>query len=296
MTSSAGAAFSLMAAVSWAVAIVLFKRSGDDMSPLALNYFKNVVGLALLGVTLLVTGSELVPPGAQMWDVLFLIASGAIGIGAADTLLFRSLNILGAGRSAIVACAYSPLIILFSFLLLGERLTWLTAVGATLVLAAVALLSRQQSSTDIALAKLVEGVVLGLLSVALMGIAIVAVKPILERYPVLWSTTVRMLGGALVLTILTLARRTNRAAVRSAFVPRPVWRYAVPGSIVGTYVALLFWIAGFKYAEASTASILNQTSTLLVVVLAAIFLGEPLNRAKVGALLLGSMGAVLALL
>lgn len=284
-----------MAALCWAAAMLLFKRSGDEIPPLALNYFKNAIGLVLFILTLVATAAA-VPQPFYPEDVVLLASSGAVGIGLADTLLFRSLNILGASRSAIVSCAYSPLIMFFSYILLGEKLTVLTAAGATLVISGVLVIARQGAASGSSARELIEGVVLGISSVGLMGMAIVAVKPILERYPVLWTTTLRMLGGLALLTVFALASKKTRRQVAYAFVPKSVWRFALPGSIVGTYAALLFWIAGFKYAAAITASILNQMSTLLVVLLAAVFLRERLTRPKVIALLLGSLGSVLTIL
>ncbi len=288
-----------MAALSWAIAMVLFKRSGDEVPPLALNYFKNTLGLGLLAVTLVVTGQPMFPdtPGE---DVALLIVSGAVGIGLADTLLFHSLNILGAGRSAIVACLYSPLIMLLSFLLLDESLTAYTGLGAALVIGGVLFTARDSAAVEVGTEKTVEetvkGVVLGATSVALMGIAIVVVKPVLEVHSVLWATTLRMLGGAAVLTVFAVGSARSRRQVLRAFVPGPIWKYSVPGSIAGTYVALLFWVSGFKYTTAITASILNQTSTLIVVILATVFLHEKLTRTRVLAVLLGSAGTALTLL
>jgi drug/metabolite transporter (DMT)-like permease len=274
--------------------MVLFKRSGDEIPPLALNYFKNTIGLVLFVLSLLVSPTAF-PETSFHEDILLLVSSGAIGIGLADTLLFRSLNILGASRSAIVACTYSPLIMFFSYVILGEELTVLTAVGATLVISGLFLIARQGAAADLTRRELLEGVVFGLISIALMGIAIVAIKPVLELYAVLWATTLRMLGGLAVLTVFVLASRQTRRQVAAAFVPKAIWRFALPGSIVGTYLALLFWIAGFKYTEAITASILNQMSTLLVVLLAALFLRERLTGRKLLAVLLGSIGSILTM-
>jgi uncharacterized membrane protein len=50
---------------------------------------------------------------------------------------------------------------------------------------------------------------------------------------------------------------------------------------------MLLWIAGMKLTRVGIAGILNQTSTLLVPLLAAVFLGERLTRRKVLALALG---------
>jgi drug/metabolite transporter (DMT)-like permease len=51
---------------------------------------------------------------------------------------------------------------------------------------------------------------------------------------------------------------------------------------------MLLWLGGFKYADASLASILNQMAAVFVLILARIFLGEKLGTRK-------SFGAVCAL-
>ena len=43
---------------------------------------------------------------------------------------------------------------------------------------------------------------------------------------------------------------------------------------MGTYVAMLMWLAGYKYADASIAAVLNETSAVFVLILAAAFLKE----------------------
>ena len=52
---------------------------------------------------------------------------------------------------------------------------------------------------------------------------------------------------------------------------------------------------GFKKVEARTASILNQTSTLWVVLLAALFLRERLTLAKAFAVAAGLAGGILVI-
>lgn len=77
------------------------------MHPLALNLFKSGLAFVLLVLTALVLHEELFPQlplGVYAWTIL----SGLIGIGLADTIFFHSLNILGAGRSAIIEASYAP--------------------------------------------------------------------------------------------------------------------------------------------------------------------------------------------
>ena len=67
----------------------------------------------------------------------------------------------------------------------------------------------------------------------------------------------------------------------------------LPGSFLGAFLALILWIAGMKYTQASTASALNQTSSIFVFVLAAIFLKEPINRIRVIGIILAFAGVIM---
>ena len=58
-TPPVGELCALGAALTWAVAVVLFKRTGESVGPLALNMFKNVVGLVLFVATLAAAGELL---------------------------------------------------------------------------------------------------------------------------------------------------------------------------------------------------------------------------------------------
>ena len=114
----AGVLYSIGAALFWSIAVILFRKSGDSMSPIPLNLFKCLVSLLLLIPTLLIMGVPFFPdcPINDWWK---LALSGIIGITLADVLFFASLNRLGAGLSAIVSCFYLPTVIILSYLFFG---------------------------------------------------------------------------------------------------------------------------------------------------------------------------------
>lgn len=290
----AGSFYSVATAAAWAVAVILFKRSGESIDPIALNVLKGTVALLLMAMTF-VAVDEMPEraPAVEMWT---LAMSGAIGIGFADTLFFVSLNILGASRQAIIECAYSPAIVAIAYFALGERIGVADGIGAVMIVAAMLLVVARRSYDDLSVGRMWLGVGAGVLAVVSMGASIVWVKPMLARYDVLFATMVRLAGGLGALLPLVLFHgRTRRRALR-AFTPQRAWKYAVPGAIVGNYVSLLLWIAGFKYAPASIAAILNQTATIFTVVLAAIFLHERIDRRRAIAVALGVSGSLLVML
>jgi len=288
-----GASFGLLAALVWAFAMILFKRSGEKVTPLALNHFKNTIAVALLGGTLLVMGEGISAFRAfSAADVGILVLSGFLGITVADTLFFYSLNLCGVGITALVDCLYSPFIILFSFLLLTEKLTALQYAGAALVVLAVALTSRSEPPADRTRMQLAAGILIGVLDMALMGIGIVIAKPVLARFPVMWATAMRMAAGTAVLAFLLLLTPRGRALFK-VFRPAKTWRFSVPASVLGAYLSCILWIGGFKYASASVAAVLNQTSTVFALVLAALILKESFTRLKLLAVILAMAGIVL---
>ena len=286
-----GEALSILAAVIWAFAVILFKKSGETVHPLALNAFKNLLAMVFLVPTIWLAGETLVlHTPARVYLVLFL--SGAIGIGIGDTLFFKSLNELGAGLTAIVVCMYSPFVISFSYIWLSESLASLQLLGALLVIIAVLIATIQRSDREVTKKGVIFGVLYGILASAAMAAGVVIMKPLLSMYSVIWVAEIRLVGGMLVLVLVLLFHPRRWGIVHSLSKTR-IWPYTLGGSFCGAYLAMIIWIAGMKYTQASTASALNQTSTIFVFIFAALILREPITLRKTIGICLAFIGAFL---
>ena len=288
-----GEALALGSPMAWAFAVLLFKRTGESVPPVALTLFKNGLATALFLLTFLgiwlVTGDG-PPPDVTVGDHLLLLASGAIGVTVADGLFFMCLNRLGAARQAIVNTAYSPPIILMSVWFLGESLTAWQVVGVALILSAVLCVTFDRHAlAQERPAQLTAGVLLGVGACVTQAVSIVMIKRPMEDWPLVWTTCVRMAGG-LASAVLLLPLLPRRFRDLTSLGDRRTWRFMVPAVLVGTYVSLLLWMGGFKFTDASVASALNQTATLFTFGLAVLILKEPVTKRGLAGLALGLGG------
>jgi drug/metabolite transporter (DMT)-like permease len=293
----AGETFALLAPLAWSFAVILFRVTGEDVPPVALNLFKNVVATILFALTLgglVLLGSEgAVPVDVELWHYGLLLLSGLIGVGVADLFFFMCLNRIGAGRQAIVNTAYSPPIILLSWIFLGERMTGVQLLGVGAILAAVMFVGMtRQANGDSEPRVLVTGIFYGLVASLTQAVSIVMVKPFMDDWPLVWMTTWRMLGG-LASAILMVSVMGRGTGMLGTLRKRSTWRVMLPATVLGSYASLLLWMAGFKYADASVAAALNQTATLFTFVLAVVLLHEPVTRRRLAGLVCGLVGVVL---
>ena len=126
-----------------------------------------------------------------------------------------------------------------------------------------------------------------------VALGIVMVKPVLGTVSVVWATLVRLAGGAAALVFIVPFLR-NRRAILGPLADRGNWKALVPASFFGSYLSLILWMGGMKYAKVSVAAILNQLNTIFIVIIAAIFLKERLTGWKIAAVVLAFLGAYLA--
>ena len=313
--------------------MILYRRLGETLPPLALNFLKNllVLGMILPAVPLL-HGLEV--PGFTALQIALAMASGFVGIALADTLYFRALNELGAGRMGIVGNLYSPLVIVLSFAFLGERLTLLQIGGFLLVTAGVLTIAMARrgenhphpdpsgqsaqptgarSTANLRFAssrprplegegeksapswrgeaqepspsrrglgedgfRRAKGFLLGVLSIALMACAIVMVKRVLEAQPLMWVTLLRLIGAVLGLFLVALLTGNLRRLRANG--AQFEWRLLLAAVFVGQCLSMVLWLAGYKFTQASIAAILNETASVWIVLLAWLWLKEPLGR------------------
>ncbi len=292
MTFGIGEFFSLSCAFVWAVAVVLFKKSGESLGPFALNLFKNFLALILLGATVFAVSPQW--PQLPMPAIALILLSGFLGIGAGDTLYLRSLNAMGASRMAVAQTLYSPFVIGLSAAFLGERLATAQWLGVILVLSGIVLVNYvRDAGIDAADARaLRRGAATGVVAMLLMAIGVVLAKPMLERYDFLWVVWLRLVGGLLGM-VGVIAWRRNLATLLIEYRRVRHWPTIVAGSIAGTYLSMLLWLAGYKYTRASIAAVLNETAALFIVLLAVMFLHEKVRGRQLAGIALALGGVLL---
>jgi len=286
-----GEILSLCAAVMWALAIVLFKRSGETVHPVALNTFKDVVAMLLYIPTMAIAGVSLIQDFPVSAYALLLV-SGVIGIAVGDTLLFKSLFMIGAGPSALVSCLYSPFIIGLSWVWIGERLTWVQLIGVGLIITAVLESTRMDDRSPAGVRRRLVGIGWGVLAQASMAVGVVMIKPLLDEAPLLWALQIRLIGGVAAL-VLFLLLNPARGRILSTLMIRSGWSYTVSSSALGGYLAMVVWLGGMKLTKASIAAALNQTNTIFVLIFASLILRERITPGRVIAIGLAVAGALM---
>lgn len=321
---STGELYALVCAIVWAIAIILFRIGGRQVSPLVLSLFKSSVGLVLFLITLPLLSVAYFPSHATTRDWVVIAASGVLGVGLADALFFASLNRLGATSTAILDSLYSPLVVVAAFLYLSEPISWKILISMLLMALAVILGTsqsagaagpkassnadpkansaanpeatatvRETASRNARRNTLLVGIALGLGGLALMAVSIVILKPVLAHHSAWWVASARLVAGLCVLALLVSPRRYRRELV-STLRPSKLWKVLLPAGVIGCYLTMITWILGIQLSLASVASILNQSSTVIVLVLAAVFLHETLTLRKAFAVALAFGGVVLA--
>jgi drug/metabolite transporter (DMT)-like permease len=296
MSNFLGEFLSVSCAFMWAIAVILFRVVGLTLSAWSLNLFKNLVGSLLFLLTFLVI-YRLDWPAIPARDLAILIVSGILGISIADTLYLKALNLLGPSRHAILHCLYSPFVILLSFSFLGERLLWLQGLGFLLVLSGVVLVNLRKPKSQIRVRALELGLVVGVLAEFFMAAGIVLTKPIVTEGSPLFVAGIRLFGGTVGMLIWSaIGGRPIQSTIHEFKTKAIPWRILIIGAVLGTYLSMIVWIAGYKYTQASIAAILNQTSVIFIILLAAAFLKEHVSLKRWIGTLLGLSGVVLIVL
>jgi drug/metabolite transporter (DMT)-like permease len=106
-----------------------------------------------------------------------------------------------------------------------------------------------------------------------MACGIILTKPVVEEQGLLTVVFIRL--AAATLGQLAWAGITGNLMRVAAEFRKPLpWPHMLAGTMLGAYLAMIVWIGGYKYTDASIAAVLNKTSVFWVLIFAALFLKE----------------------
>ncbi len=287
---SAGDLYAIGAGFFWSLSVILMRISGLTIPPLPLTLFRSFVAIVGFVVVLLFTGDPLLPKyDAMIW--LRLVASAILGISIADTLFAAALNRLGASLQALADCIYAPSVAVVGFFLFGEGLTAWELIGGALVISGVFVGMVKTKEIDDP-RDLIVGTLLAAGAHVIMALGILMVRDVIREGSVIWIAAFRFIVATAGLALFALARG-KVDDITMGFRRRDTWKHMIPMGLLGSFLATLLWIAGFKYETPGRAAIYNQMSTVFIILLAWLILKEKMTPRKLAGVALAIAGALL---
>lgn len=284
-----GDIYAILTALCWSSAVILFDISSKKFEALQLNTIKNLIGVCGFFITIIAFSIPI--PKFSSNELTVLIISGFMGITIADVLFLESLKRMGSSISGLVSTIYTPSIFILAFILFNETIAAQSYLGGFIVITGIAI-TIYKVPKNITRKNLYIGICLGILAQIFTAYSVLTVKPILVEHPILYIALYRFsvgLFGSIIICLIKYGFNDLIQNFKNGF--RNF--HLVLGSILGTYLSVILWLAGFKYTLAGRAAIYNQLSTVLIVIFARLFLGESLNARKIIGVLLAIFGALL---
>lgn len=266
----------LGAAISWTISGLLYRRAVKETKPISANTVRLISTSLVLFAFLSVTGRLWILTDLPTNAVVLASISGIVGLGIGDTFYMISLKSLGTARAVPITCTY-PLFSLAWATLVGRPITLSVVIGATVILAGIWLLSRENELGyfDGQKASLSKGIAFGLATALIWSISIAMIDLTIQKTSsideALAINTIRVTAIALSLLVLSpiIERRSGIRHMR-----RKVVAELILGGIVALGIGWFLLTYSLMMTSESQAVPISSTTPLFSTVASIALLHE----------------------
>jgi drug/metabolite transporter (DMT)-like permease len=275
----------LGAASIWGGMYVVSKVVLEIIPPFTLVTLRLLLGALTLTIVLIIKGF----PHITRKKALQVLGVGFVGYGVSLSLQFWGTKLSTAANGSLVTSATPAFVLLFAWLLLGEKITgrrMLALFLATLGVIAVIDPRSAQLNPDLFLGNLL-----------LIGAAItwalysVLVRKVTQSTDVILFSTLAFLGG-LPVTVPAGAWELSRTGIGEVTVAVVAGVLFI--GIISTALAMVLWNTAFALVAASLASLTFFAQPVVGTLLGSYFLGEQITPLFILGGLLIAIGIVIA--
>jgi drug/metabolite transporter (DMT)-like permease len=261
----------LLTAFFWTVTSLSFELAGLKIGSIAVNILRLIMGLAFLSVYTLIRRGLILPVDASYENLIWLSLSGLVGFVFGDLFLFKSYTIIGSRFSMLIMTLVPPITALFSFIILGERLSLFHLLGMTLTFSgiAMAIFSRKGKGEKLSLKLEPKGILYAFGGAVGQALGLVLSKFGLKDYDPFAATQIRIIAGMIGYTILVtiLVRWDN---VLKATRNKQAMLLTGLGAFFGPFLGVSFSLLAVKYTEAGIASTIMSLVPVFIILPAVI--------------------------
>ena len=260
-----GALYVALSAASFGALPIFIKIAyASGTEPVAVLALRFTLAALLMSGIMLAKGLRW-PRGRNL---LVLAGMGGIGYVGQSFCFFSALNYASAGLVSLLLYLYPALVTLLGAVFLRQHLSRLQLVAVMAALAGTALLIGGDSSGSL------QGVLLGVSAALIYSIYILVGSRMMRAEGALPAATVVMLSAAAVFGVMAVIHQPALPGTATG------WLAVAMIALVSTVIAMVSFFAGLARLEASDAATISTLEPLVTVILAALFLSEPITLIK----------------
>lgn len=258
----------LGAASIWGGMYVVSKVVLEIIPPFLLVSIRLILGALTLAIILLMRGF----PKLSRQQVMQTLGVGFVGYGVSLSLQFLGTKLSTAANGSLVTSATPAFVLIFAWMLLGEKITWVRLLALILATLGVVAVIDPRS------AQLNPGLFQGNLS--LIGAAItwalysVLVRKTTQNLDVLPFSLIAFLGG---LPITLPAGAWEWQVLGVGEISRGVVGGILFLGVISTALAMVLWNTAFAMVDANLASLTFFAQPVVGTILGWLFLGEKIT-------------------
>ncbi|MBO8153893.1 DMT family transporter [Thermovirga sp.] len=288
-TTVTGFSLAFLAAITWAVAPVFYRRAIDHVSYYGLGAIRCIGYIVSAGAFLLVTmgAGSFSFPGIKLFVLVFICSNVWLVLG--DFLYFASLHRLGVSLCVPITSAYPLLAVPASWIFLKAPFNSMVLVAAILIVLGVILLSHRTGSPE-HLTPSVNGISLAFLTMCCWTFGIITNRFLLDAIPapqLEWWRAVSVTTGSWVLfMVMDNIKDLKRLSLRN------ITEMSLAGAL-GLAVGNLLFTYSFKFISVDIATCIASSRPFIASLFAFFILKERLTRIKVAGISLVTIGIIL---
>ena len=287
-------------AMLWTFTVIFFTAASRRIGPTFVNAARITLAIILHGITFRVLAGQWIPDAAA-GQVLYLAASGVIGLSIGDQALLTAFIDVWPRITSLVMATAPLFAVFFGWVALGETLQGPAWIGVAMVIGGVAwvVLERPEPGALAHRPRPVRGIILALVYSACQAGGLLLSKqgighgwlPPSEHIPPQTATLIRMvfagLGMVPIIALNQVRSSKRRAAGLSANrvgTPRAGLLFAAAGAVVGPFLGVWMSLVASDRAPLGIAQTLCSMVPIFILPFAAFFYKERVTlRAAIGA-------------
>ncbi|MGQ9720064.1 MAG: DMT family transporter [Candidatus Jordarchaeum sp.] len=284
---------SLTAALCWAIAAILYKKSLETVDSISANLIRTIPAAIFAFVIALLLGEFWKISYIPSWSLIYLILGSLVGLGLGDGLYFLSLRYIGVGRAVPITGTYPLFTAAFSIIFLEEIPEILTIIGIVIIVVAIWLLSKNNPQNSVNVKDDKKGVILAIITAVTWSIGIILLNAALTEINYYLANAIRLpiLVGFLAAAILYSGR--GKMLVKAS---RKEWFMLGLAGTVALGVGGVAFLAGISIIGATNSAAISAVTPLFSTVFSFYIIKERITPRIVVGAILAPLGVIILIL